>query len=106
LLRLAHVYPVSFNYSFLIHAHSHTAMLGWAYMMIYSLVVYSFIPRKKATRSYSILFWITQLPVVGMMLTFPIQGYAFYSILFSTLHIVCSYYFCYKVWKYMDRSLI
>lgn len=106
LLRLAQVYPVSFNYSFLIHAHSHTAMLGWVYMMIYSLVVYYFIPHKKVNRSYSILFWITQLSVVGMMVTFPLQGYALYSIIFSTLQIVCSYYFCYKVWKDMDRSVM
>ena len=48
---------------------------------------------------YNRLFWVTQLAVVGMMIDFPAQGYAFVSILFSTLHIFCSYYFCYLIWK-------
>jgi hypothetical protein len=104
LLRLAHVYPVNFNYTYIIHAHSHTAMLGWAYMMIYSLIIHYFIPREKVLGSYNKLFWITQISVIGMMVTFPFQGYALYSIIFSTSHILCSYYFCYKIWKDIDTS--
>ena len=88
------------NYIYLLHAHSHVAMLGWAYLMIYSLVVYFFIPKDKSTKPvYNQLFWSTQLSVIGMMISFPIQGYALFSIVFSTLHILLSYVFCWLVWS-------
>lgn len=106
LLRLAHVFPLHFNYTYMIHAHSHTAMLGWVYMMIYCLFVKYFIPADKVTGIYNKLFWITQATVAGMMITFPFQGYALYSIFFSTAHILCSYYFCYRVWKDQDISYL
>ncbi|MEO8933941.1 MAG: hypothetical protein ABI295_06495 [Xanthomarina sp.] len=72
-------------------------MLGWVYLMLYVLIVKYFIPEKKPI--YSKLFWITELAVVGMMISFPFQGYAFVSISFSTLHVFCSYYFARLIWK-------
>lgn len=88
------------NYIYLLHAHSHVAMLGWAYLMIYSLVVYFFIPKDKSVKPiYNRLFWSTQLSVLGMMISFPIQGYALFSIVFSTMHILLSYVFCWLVWR-------
>ncbi len=96
LLRLVYIQPISINYQYMMHAHSHTAMLGWAYMMIFCLIVKYFVPKKKVSK-YNTLFWITQLTVIGMMISFPLQGYASFSITFSTLHILCSYYFFYKI---------
>jgi hypothetical protein len=75
-------------------------MLGWVYMMIYVLIVRFFIPKeKRQKRIYNRLFWLTQFSVIGMMIAFPIQGYALFSIVFSTLHILLSYVFCRLVWK-------
>lgn len=112
-LRLSFVGKVSFNYAFLTHGHSHTAMLGWVYLMLYLLIIHNFLPPEKREQPvYSCLFWITQLAVVGMMISFPIQGYALFSIIFSTLHIFCSYFFCYKIWReletrsYYDKILL
>ncbi|MFH6950359.1 hypothetical protein ACHRV6_17825 [Flavobacterium sp. FlaQc-51] len=88
------------NYSFLLHAHSHVAMLGWVYMTIYVLIVRMFIPKDKSYKPiYNRLFWMTEFTVIGMMISFPVQGYAFFSILFSTAHILLSYVFCVLVWK-------
>jgi len=101
LLRLMYVAPVKWvNFPFLMHGHSHTAMLGWVYLMLYGLIVHCFI-RKESQKKliYNRLFWVTQIAVLGMMINFPIQGYALFSITFSTLHIFCSYYFCRLVWK-------
>jgi hypothetical protein len=101
LMRFMYLFPLNFvNYSFLLHAHSHVAMLGWVYLMIYVLVVRFFIPKEKSgKRIYNQLFWLTEFSIIGMMFTFPVQGYALFSIIFSTLHILLSYFFCHLIWK-------
>ena len=97
-MRYTSINPIGFNYRFLTHAHSHVAMLGWVYLMLFTLIVHYFIPEKKPI--YNRLFWLTEVAVVGMMLSFPLQGYAAISISFSTLHIFCSYYFVYLIWNH------
>nr|WP_294789042.1 hypothetical protein [uncultured Flavobacterium sp.] len=101
LMRFMYLFPLDFlNYSFLLHAHSHVAMLGWVYMIVYVLVVHFFIPKEKSQKPiYNRLFWLTEFSVIGMMIAFPIQGYALFSIVFSTMHIILSYVFCRLVWK-------
>jgi hypothetical protein len=101
LLRWMYISPIEgVNYQFLMHGHSHVAMLGWVYLMLYCLIFYLFVSKKKQQKPiYNQLFWITEFAVIGMMIDFPAQGYAFASILFSTLHIFCSYCFCYLIWK-------
>ncbi|WP_245594739.1 hypothetical protein [Flavobacterium limnosediminis] len=102
LLRLQFVAPVGgINYQFLLHGHSHIAMLGWVYLALFALIYHFFIPDDKVTRKqFNRLFWITELAVVGMMIAFPLQGYAVFSIIFSTLHIFSGYYFVRLVWKH------
>lgn len=101
LLRLMYIAPIEgVNFQFLMHGHSHVAMLGWVYLMLYCLIVHFFVPKEvKQKTIYNRLFWITEIAVIGMMIDFPAQGYAFASILFSTLHIFCSYYFVRLIWK-------
>ncbi|GGW66553.1 hypothetical protein DFQ11_103138 [Winogradskyella epiphytica] len=101
-LRYSFLEPIGINYRFLTHAHSHVAMLGWVYLMIFTLYVHYFIPNK--TKPYNRLFWITEIAVLGMMISFPIQGYEAISISFSTLHIFCSYYFAYLIWKHHETE--
>jgi hypothetical protein len=104
-LRYSFIESININYRYLTHAHSHVAMLGWVYLMLYILFVHYFIPEKKSI--YGRLFWLTEFSVIGMMISFPIQGYAAISISFSTLHILCSYYFVYLIWKHhKTNSLI
>ncbi|WP_433829243.1 hypothetical protein [Flavobacterium anhuiense] len=100
-MRLIYLFPLdSLNYSFLLHAHSHVAMLGWVYMIVYVFGVHFFIPKEKKQKPiYNRLFWLTEFSIIGMMIAFPIQGYALFSIIFSTMHILLSYVFCRLVWK-------
>lgn len=102
ILRYSFIGSIDVNYRFLSHAHSHIAMLGWVYLMLYTLIVHYFVPDKKPI--YNRLFWITEFSVIGMLLSFPFQGYAAISITFSTLHIFCSYYFVYLIWKHQQIS--
>lgn len=101
LLRWMYVAPLEgVNFQFLMHGHSHVAMLGWVYLMLYCLIFHFFIPKEKQQKPiYNRLFWVTEIAVIGMMIDFPAQGYAFVSIVFSTLHIFCSYWFCYLISK-------
>lgn len=100
LMRYIFLDPLDFNFRYVTHAHSHVAMLGWVYLMLFSLITYCFVPEKR--NIYTYLFFITQFAVIGMLCSFPFQGYAAISITFSTLHIFCSYYFVWLVWKDMQ----
>ncbi len=105
LLRISQLYHFEFPYSNFLHAHSHVAILGWLYLSSYTLIYAKFIPKNKQNYSvYNRTFWITQFSVIGMMISFPIQGYALFSIIFSTLHVFCSYYFCRITWKNLPSS--
>ncbi len=99
LLRLFQVTDVPFDYRHLVHTHSHVALLGWVYtgfsVLIYKLYLYNSSIESKFNR----LFWATQLTVVGMLITFPFMGYALFSILFSSLFILCSYILARLVFK-------
>lgn len=103
-LRFTFITPININYRFLTHAHSHVAMLGWVYLMLFALFVHYFIPDKP--KVFNRLFWLTEFAVIGMMISFPFQGYTAISITFSTLHILCSYYFVYLIWKHLKTKSI
>ncbi|PUU70057.1 hypothetical protein DBB36_10485 [Flavobacterium sp. WLB] len=106
LMRFMFLFHLNFiNYSFILHVHSHVAMLGWVYMIIYVLVIHFFIPKEKSRKPvYNRLFWLTELSVTGMMLAFPFQGYGLFSIAFSTMHILLSYLFCRLIWKDLPKQ--
>lgn len=98
LLRGIIIYPLEgVNYKNFLHAHSHVAFLGWVFNALFVAVVYSFLPAK--TKAFKWIFILLQVSVLGMMVSFPLQGYAFYSIMFSTFHVLLSWYFAYKVFK-------
>ncbi len=108
LLRLQFVAPVgNVNYQFLLHGHSHIAMLGWVYLALFALIYHFFIPKNNENeKKFNRLFWITEGAVIGMMIAFPLQGYALFSIVFSTIHIFSSYYFVRLVWKNLETNLV
>lgn len=101
LLRFAFVAEVSWmNYRHFLHGHSHVAMLGWIYLGFFILFISTFLSKElQKRRAYKILFWLTQFAVIGMIISFPIQGYAGASIFFSTLHVLLSYGFVYRFLK-------
>ncbi|MFC4102620.1 hypothetical protein [Paenibacillus xanthanilyticus] len=91
-------------YERLLHAHSHIALLGWGYSALYLLYVHYFLPDGQQRSRFLTINWLlTQVTTVLMFVAFTIQGYGFYSILFSTIHIFLSYAFAYWMWKRMGR---
>ncbi len=100
-LRWQMVAPLSFiNYKFLLHAHSHVALLGWLYPALFVALLHAFLPDElRNKKTYAWQFWLSQGAVLGMLLSFPVQGYAAVSITFSTLHILFTYWFIYRFLK-------
>ena len=92
LLRLLAITDLEATYRFIVHTHSHIALLGWVYVAITTIIYHIGIDQKEK-KKYTILFWNTQLTIIGMLFTFPFIGYALYSIIFSTLFLICSYWF-------------
>lgn len=97
ILRLFVVTSVPINYKFFLHAHSHTMLLGWLQAgLILILYQYWKIEMPKAHR---LVFYFMAFSVLGMLASFPLQGYAAVSISFTTLHLWLSYVLLYKLSK-------
>ncbi|NVK53134.1 MAG: hypothetical protein HWD85_09385 [Flavobacteriaceae bacterium] len=91
-LRLFAILDVNATHRYIVHTHSHIALLGWVYVALTSLLFHIVVDNHKKKR-YQSIFWFTQATIIGMLFTFPFVGYALYSIIFSTLFLVCSYWF-------------
>ena len=94
-MRFAFVQAIpGLHFKAFLHGHSHGAMLGWIYLALYSLMIPAFLKEADQKKPiYAWVFWTTQVTVLGMFVSFPIQGYGPVSIFFSTLHILLSYLF-------------
>lgn len=85
-LRWQFVAPTSgIRYTFFLHAHSHVMFLGWVFNVLNLSFLEHNVPEQRRKSSMR-LFILFQLLVVAMMISFPIQGYGLFSIVFSTLH--------------------
>lgn len=95
-------YKIGYDFPFLVqkhllHSHSHFAFAGWISHTLMVLMVY-FMKNKTTTIALPKYTWLIIANLVcsyGMLVFFVIQGYAFWSILFSTLSILVSYFFAY-----------
>jgi len=106
LMRLVFFNPIpGLNYKFILHAHSHIVLLGWVTNALFAALYFVFFESKGfQNRKWLLVFGLLQIGVVGMLCTFPIQGYGLYSILFSTLHILISYLFCFSVLRVIKKE--
>lgn len=89
-------------YSNLLHAHSHLALLGWVYMALFLLFLQTFINNtEKNSKQIKWLYRLTQFTIIGIFISFTLQGYALFSIVFSTLQLLLSYWFAVWAWRRM-----
>lgn len=73
------------RYPWWVHSHSHVMFLGWVFNVLYL----SFTERHLSQKDHPQFlkyFFLLQVLVFAMMISFPLQGYGLYSITFSTLH--------------------
>ncbi len=95
------------NHKYFLHGHSHFAFSGWV-----SLIIMVGMLQRIHTHSsqpiinkFKPLLWLHLLTAYGMLVSFPIQGYALFSITFSTLSILVSYAFVLLVWKNCNEKI-
>jgi hypothetical protein len=83
LLRFQLISPIDgIVYSYLLHAHSHVMFLGW----VLNVLIIAFTIEFIEVKNFKALFWFLQVCVIGMLISFPLQGYGGFSITFSSLH--------------------
>ncbi len=104
-LRLFPVTGIPVQYRFLVHTHSHIALLGWVYIALTTLLYKLYLGASIKKHLYKRIFWFTQCTLIGMLCTFPFMGYALFSIIFSTLFLLVSYWFTWFFMKYTPGAL-
>ncbi|WP_037325541.1 hypothetical protein [Salinimicrobium terrae] len=98
-LRFFFVIPIPANFRYVVHAHSHIALLGWVYIALTTLIYKMYFSEAGFRKTYKRIFWFTQITLIGMLVTFPFTGYALFSITFSTLFLIASYFMAWFILK-------
>ena len=106
LLRYKIAYSLPFlDQKFILNAHSHFAFSGWVTQALMALLV-KLLSDKTGTnafKKFNWILWANVLAAYGMLLTFPFQGYATGSIIFSTTSVFAGYAFAFTYWKELNK---
>ncbi len=86
------------TYKHVLEGHSHVAFLGWGFLAVISLIDYAFLNNYIVKSNYlKSLFVIMTISVFAMLISFPLQGYKFFSIFFLSIFLLSSYLYLFKV---------
>lgn len=89
-------------YSHVLHGHSHIAILGWAFLGSFLILLAMLWPSIKNKRHSILLIFTIFIVSLLMFIAFLVQGYGLFSIILSTLHIFVEYWaiiFIYQQFK-------
>ncbi len=106
ILRYKIAYSLPFiDQKHLLHGHSHFAFAGWVTHAIMILLVQYLANHQDESvlKKYRWVINANLITAYGMLISFPVQGYGLFSILFSTLSIFVSYAFAVMYWKDLNR---
>ena len=94
-LRTKILFPLPFlDFRHTVSSHSHFAFGGWVTLALMVLFIRNFLPPAlQQKRVYQIMLVGTVVSSYAMLLLFPFIGYAFPTIIFSTLFILFTYAF-------------
>ncbi|MCU0444935.1 MAG: hypothetical protein MUE85_08440 [Microscillaceae bacterium] len=87
-----------FNYAYSLHTHSHLMFLGWVFNALAGALLFALVAEANYPK-YERIFWVLQISILGMLIAFPIQGYARFSIAFAGLHTLGAGWFAYCFWQ-------
>lgn len=100
-LRTKLLFTVRFiDFKNFLSAHSHFAFGGWVTLALMVLFITNLLTVEQQRRKiYQWILWGIEINSFGMAITFPFEGYALFSIIFSTLFIFFTYGFCWFFFK-------
>lgn len=105
LLRFFSVIPINLNFNNILHTHSHTSLLGWLYLAM-SLIIYKvFLEKTKKPKLKKWIFIVSNISFLGMLVSFPFQGYGLFSISFSSLYLLATYWFTWFAIKHVPEEI-
>lgn len=98
---------ILFNIPFLdfkhvLHAHSHFAFGGWVSLALFVLISTELLQGIDARMNRILL--LVNINAWGMLISFLLQGYGLFSIVFSTLFISISYYYTWVFLKALQKT--
>ena len=74
----------------ILQAHSHLAMLGWVFLASFCLLFVSANKNNSLQNSQITALSTAQFAVIGMFVSFIVNGYNYLSIIFLSLHMIAS----------------
>ncbi|MCA9750372.1 MAG: hypothetical protein KC414_14780, partial [Romboutsia sp.] len=100
LLRSAQFIPKHFIFQNLVHAHSHIGFQGCIYTSLFLFLTTSYLTQQQIENGkYILQFKLTVFILLAILLAFAIQGYALFSIIFSTIFQLFNYWFIIRFFK-------
>ena len=88
---------ISIDYKKILQGHSHIAFLGWGFLAVITIVDLTFLSKiTLKAKSFNTLYKIMAFSILGMLFSFPIQGYRLLSIAFLSIFLISSYIYLWK----------
>jgi hypothetical protein len=104
-------YKIGFEFPYLNqknlqHAHSHFAFAGWVSqtLMLFMIAMLQQSITNKQMALYEKILWANLICAAGMLVSFSIQGYGFFSIGFSTASIFIAFLFTFHFSKDLQHA--
>jgi hypothetical protein len=92
ILRWYHISSFPIAYKNILQAHSHVTFLGWGFLAVISITGLVFYPKILLKSLYlKRLFFLMTITLFGMLISFPLQGYKLFSIVFLSVFLITSY---------------
>ncbi len=100
-MRLYKVFDfIKIPYHSILQAHSHVTFLGWGFLAVISLIGVVFYPKIIESSKYlKVVFGIMSFSLLGLLISFPLQGYKVFSIVFLSSFLVASYFYLARILK-------
>lgn len=97
---------LAYEYENILHAHSHVAILGWAFLGIIIIFIAQLWNDMELSQKRKAILLVVVLFVVTILMfgAFIYQGYATYSIIMSTIHIFIEYWAIYFIFKHVKSQ--